>query len=90
MTKLKHVSLMIHVYIVFKIIYLINILSFFHHLNYLLNGSINLISNLVSGIFNVFTALIFAVYMLSQKESILDSLKELLYGSLYSGRIFFH
>lgn len=48
-------------------------------LNYLLNGSINLISNLVSGVFNVFTALIFAVYMLSQKESILDSLKELLY-----------
>jgi len=48
-------------------------------LNYILNGSINLISNLVSGIFNVFTALIFAVYMLSQKESILSSLKELLY-----------
>lgn len=44
-------------------------------LNYILNGSINIISNLVNGVINVFTTLIFAVYMLSQKEQLQASLK---------------
>lgn len=47
-------------------------------LNYLLNGSINIISNLVSGIVTVFTAFIFAVYMLSQKEQLQESIKKLI------------
>lgn len=47
-------------------------------LNYVLNGSINIIKNLISGIVTVFTALIFAIYMLSQKEQIQDSLKKLI------------
>lgn len=61
-------------------------------LNYILNGSINLISSLVSGIFTVFTALIFAIYMLSQKERIQTSLKELIYAYIkkeYANKIMY-
>ena len=47
-------------------------------LNYILNGSINLISSLVSGIVTIFTALIFAIYMLSQKENLISTLKKLI------------
>jgi len=47
-------------------------------LNYLLNGSINIISSLVSGIITIFTALVFAIYMLAQKEKLLTSIKKIL------------
>lgn len=47
-------------------------------LNYVLNGSINLISSLVSGIITIFTALVFAIYMLSQKEDLIFSIKRLI------------
>lgn len=48
-------------------------------LNYILNGSISFISDIVSGIFNIFTSFIFAIYMLSQKEYLQDSIKKLIY-----------
>lgn len=51
-------------------------------LDYVLNGSINFISNLISGIITVFTSIIFAVYMLSQKEYLRDSLKRIIYAYL--------
>lgn len=37
-------------------------------LNYIINGSINFITSLISSLFTIFTAIVFAVYMLSQKE----------------------
>lgn len=49
-------------------------------LNYILNGSINLITNLVNGIITVFTALIFAIYMLSEKEHLQEKLTNIIYA----------
>lgn len=46
-------------------------------LNYVLNGAIDIITNLISGTITLFTALIFAIYMLSQKEYLLKGTKKL-------------
>lgn len=46
-------------------------------LNYVLNGAIDIITNLISGTITLFTALIFAIYMLSQKEYLLNGTKKL-------------
>lgn len=46
-------------------------------LNYFVNGAIGFVSNLFSGFVNIFTALIFAVYMLAQKESLIDKIKKI-------------
>lgn len=47
-------------------------------LNYVLNGSISFISNLVSSVITIFTALVFAIYMLSQKEYLTSSVRKLM------------
>lgn len=49
-------------------------------LNYVINGSLNFISNLISGLFTFFTAIVFAVYMLSQKEYLQRGVKKLMYA----------
>ena len=49
-------------------------------LNYVINGSLNFITNLVSGLFTFFTALVFAIYMLSQKEYLQRGVKKLMYA----------
>lgn len=49
-------------------------------LNYILNSSIGFISSLVSGVITIFTSLVFAIYMLSQKEYLINSLKKLIYA----------
>lgn len=46
-------------------------------LNYVLNGAIDMITNLISGTITLFTALIFAIYMLSQKEYLLKGTHKL-------------
>lgn len=46
-------------------------------LNYVLNGAIDIITNLISGTITLFTALIFAIYMLSQKEYLLKGTHKL-------------
>ena len=46
-------------------------------LNYMLNGAIGFVSDLVSGFVTIFTGLIFAIYMLAQKESLVDKIKKL-------------
>ena len=51
-------------------------------LNYLLSGVIGFISNLVSGFITFFTAVIFSIYMLSQKEYLIRCSKKLIYGYL--------
>lgn len=51
-------------------------------LNYIVNGAINFVSGLASGIIALFTAVIFAVYMLSQKEYLITSSKKLSYAYL--------
>lgn len=47
-------------------------------LNYLVNGSIGFISSLVSSLITIFTSLIFAIYMLSQKEYLVNGIKKVL------------
>lgn len=49
-------------------------------LNYILNGAVKFISNFVSGCVTFFTALIFAIYLLSQKEYVCISIKKVLYA----------
>lgn len=47
-------------------------------LNYILNGAISIVTGLVSGVITVFTALIFAVYTLSQKEYLINGSKKMI------------
>lgn len=47
-------------------------------LNYLINGAITFISNLVSGIITFFTAIIFSIYILSQKEYLISGIKKVI------------
>ena len=51
-------------------------------LNYLINGALGFISSLVSGFITFFTAVIFAIYMLSQKEYLIRGTKKVLYATL--------
>ena len=47
-------------------------------LNYLVNGSISFITSFISSLVTLFTALVFACYMLSQKEYLIYGLKKVL------------
>ncbi len=49
-------------------------------LNYVINGSINFITSLISSVFTLFTAIVFAVYVLSQKEYLKRGVKKLMYA----------
>lgn len=51
-------------------------------LNYIINSAINFISNLISGLVTIFTAIVFAIYMLSQKEYLVKGGKKLTYAYL--------
>lgn len=51
-------------------------------LNYCINGAIEFISGLISGIIVLFTAIVFSVYMLSQKEYLIRAMKKVLYAFL--------
>lgn len=47
-------------------------------LNYIVNTSIILINNLINGFITIFTAIVFAIYMLSQKEYLIRTFKKLI------------
>lgn len=49
-------------------------------LNYIVNGAIGFVSSLISGIATIFTAIVFAVYILAQKEYLLMGIKKLIYA----------
>lgn len=51
-------------------------------LNYALNGIIEVISGLVSGVVTIFTAIIFTIYILSQKEYLKKGVKKITYAYL--------
>ena len=53
-------------------------------LNYIVNGTISLLTNLVSGIITTFTAIVFSIYILSQKEYIIEGTKKLMNAYLPS------
>lgn len=56
-------------------------------LNYLINGAVGFIGSLISGFVTFFTAIIFAVYMLSQKEYLIRGSKKVLYATLDKKRV---
>lgn len=49
-------------------------------LNYFVNGAINFISNFVSGSISTFTAIVFSIYMLMQKEYLIKMTKKIVYA----------
>ena len=46
-------------------------------LNNIVNGSIGFISNFVSSLITIFTSIVFAIYMLAQKESLIKGIKRI-------------
>lgn len=51
-------------------------------LNYIINGAISFISNIVSSCVSIFTAIIFSIYMLSQKEYLVRGTKKIMYATM--------
>ena len=49
-------------------------------LNYIVNGALGFIGNIISGIVTIFTALVFSIYMLSQKEYLVKCSKKIVYA----------
>lgn len=47
-------------------------------LTYIVNSAVTLVTNLVNGIITVFTAIVFSIYILSQKEYVVSGTKKLL------------
>ena len=47
-------------------------------LNYIINGSVGFIKSLISSFVTIFTALIFSIYMLSQKEELINGTKRII------------
>ncbi|MBQ3020610.1 MAG: AI-2E family transporter [Bacilli bacterium] len=45
-------------------------------LNYIVNGSIGFITSFISSLITIFTAIVFAIYMLSQKEYLISGLRK--------------
>ena len=51
-------------------------------LDYIVNGAIGIVSNLISSFAIFFTASVFSIYMLSQKECLLNGTKKIIYAFL--------
>lgn len=49
-------------------------------LNYLIDSTLKLLSEIISSIITIFMSLIFAIYMLSQKEYLITGIKKLVYA----------
>ena len=47
-------------------------------LNYIVNGTVNVITNLINGMITLFTATVFSIYILSQKEYIIGGTKKII------------
>lgn len=47
-------------------------------LNHVVNGAINFITGIVTGIISFFTAIVFSIYLLSQKEYVLNGAKKII------------
>ena len=47
-------------------------------LNYIINSTITLVTNLVNGIITIFTASVFSIYILSQKEYVINGTKKII------------
>ena len=48
--------------------------------SYIVNGIVGFVSGIVDGFVYIFTGLIFAIYMLGQKEKLVDGMTRLVYG----------
>lgn len=56
-------------------------------LNYIINGSISFITSIISSLFTIFTALVFAIYILSQKEYLQRGIKKLMYAYMKNDHV---
>lgn len=56
-------------------------------LNYIVNGSIGFITSFVNSIITIFTSLVFAIYMLSQKESLINGTKKVMKAYLPKDKV---
>lgn len=56
-------------------------------LNYLINGAVGFISSLVSSFVTLFTAIIFSIYMLSQKEYLVRGTKKIMYATMNNEKV---
>lgn len=56
-------------------------------LNYIINGALGFISSLVSSFVTIFTALIFSIYMLSQKEYLIRGIKKIMYAYMSKEKV---
>lgn len=56
-------------------------------LNYFINGALGFISSLVSSFATFFTAIIFSIYMLSQKEGLIEGFKKVLYAYIKKDKV---
>lgn len=57
-------------------------------LNYIINGAVGFISSLVSSCVTIFTAIIFSIYMLSQKEYLQRGIKKILYAYMSKEKVY--
>lgn len=55
-------------------------------LNYIINGSISFVTSFVNSLITIFTALVFAIYMLSQKEYLINGAKKIMKAYLKENR----
>lgn len=51
-------------------------------LNYITNGALSFVSNIVTSVITIFTGIVFSIYMLSQKEYLIKGSKKVLYAIL--------
>ena len=51
-------------------------------LTYIINGVVGFVISLIDGFVYIFTGLVFAIYMLCQKEHLVDGLKKIVYAYL--------
>lgn len=56
-------------------------------LNYIINGAVGFIGSLVSSFVTLFTALIFSIYMLSQKEYLVRGIKKVMYATMTKEKV---
>ena len=56
-------------------------------LNYIVSGSLNFISNIISSIITLFMSLVFAIYMLSQKEYLINGFKKVMNAYLKKEKV---
>ena len=81
----EHKDIQIEIKEIFKNINASSILS--DILNYIINGSLNFITSLISSLVTIFMAIVFSIYMLAQKEYLINCFKKVLNAFLNKKKV---